>query len=98
MTTLILSFIVLLATVLTGVYIAYRLCNDTKFIVRLILLLPMCSAVFSLNLMLANDYIPSIFSLIREFSIFILYVLIAILLKGKRLLKNIDSICEREIA
>ena len=97
MTILISSFLVLLATVVTGVYIAYRLCNDTKLVVRLILLLPMCSAVFSLNLMLANDYIPSVFSLLRESSILVLYVLIAILLKGKRLLKNIDSICEREI-
>ena len=96
MTDLLISFIILLLTAFVGIYIAYRLCSSTKLVVRLILLLPMLSAVFNLNMLLANDYTSTTFGIVRELSTLILYILVALLLRGNRLLKNIDSICERK--
>ena len=96
MTTLLASFVILFSTVVVGLYIAYRLCNNTKLIVRLILLLPMLSAMFNLNMLLANDYTATTLGVVRELSTFVLYMLVALLLRGNRLLKNIDSICERK--
>ena len=97
MIALVSSFIILLTTVLIGLYISYRLCGGTKLVIRLILLLPMFSAVFNLNMLLANDYSATTLGIVRELSNLVLYVLVAFLLRGKRLIKNIDSICEREL-
>ena len=97
MIALVSSFIILLTTVLVGLYISYRLCGQTKLVIRLILLLPMFSAVFNLNMLLANDYSATTLGIVRELSNLVLYVLVAFLLRGKRLIKNIDSICEREL-
>ena len=80
-----------------GVYIAYRVSYETKLVVRLILLLPMLSAVVDLNLLLAGDYVITVLDIVREFSVLVLYILIGFLLKGSRLLKNIGTLCEREI-
>ena len=97
MMSLVVSFTILLCTVLVGVYIAYRLCSHTKLVVRLILLQPMFSAVFNLNMLLANDYTSTTLWVVRELSTLVLYILVALLLRGRRLLKNIDSICERDL-
>lgn len=96
MTTLLVSFVILLLTVFVGMYIAYRLCSRTKLVVRLILLLPMLSAVLNLNMLLANDYTSATLGVVRELSTLVLYILVALLLRGNRLLKNIDTICERK--
>lgn len=96
MTTLLVSFVILLLTVFVGMYIAYRLCSRTKLIVRLILLLPMLSAVLNLNMLLANDYTSATLGVVRELSTLVLYTLVALLLRGNRLLKTIDTICERK--
>lgn len=96
MTTLLVSFVILLLTVFVGMYIAYRLCSRTKLVVRLILLLPMLSAVFNLNMLLANDYTSTTLVVVRELSTLILYILVALLLRGNRLLTTIDTICERK--
>lgn len=96
MTTLSVSFVILLLTVFVGIYIAYKLCSRTKLIVRLILLLPMLSAVFNLNLLLANDYTTATLGVVRELSTLVLYILVALLLRGDRLLKSVDIICERK--
>lgn len=88
---------ILLSIVGVGVYIAYRVSSETKLVVRLILLLPMFSAVVDLNLLLAGDYVITVLDIIREFSVLVLYILIGFLLKGSRLLKNIGTLCEREI-
>ena len=96
MITLLVSFVILLLTVFVGMYIAYRLCSRTKLVVRLILLLPMLSAVLNLNMLLANDYTSTTLGVVRELSILVLYILVALLLRGNRLLKTIDTICERK--
>lgn len=88
---------ILFSIVGVGVYIAYRVSYETKLVVRLILLLPMFSAVVDLNLLLAGDYVITVLDIIREFSVLVLYILIGFLLKGSRLLKNIGTLCEREI-
>lgn len=88
---------ILFSIVGVGVYIAYRVSSETKLVVRLILLLPMFSAVVDLNLLLAGDYVITVLDIIREFSVLVLYILIGFLLKGSRLLKNIGTLCEREI-
>ena len=88
---------ILFSIVGAGVYIAYRVSYETKLVVRLILLLPMFSAVVDLNLLLAGDYVITVLDIVREFSVLVLYILIGFLLKGSRLLKNIGTLCEREI-
>lgn len=88
---------ILFSIVGIGVYIAYRVSYKTKLVVRLILLLPMLSAVVDLNLLLAGYYVITALDTVREFSILVLYILIGFLLKGSRLLKNIGTLCEREI-
>lgn len=88
---------ILFSIVGVGVYIAYRVSYETKLVVRLILLLPMFSAVIDLNLLLAGDYVITVLDIVREFSVLVLYILIGFLLKGSRLLKNIGTLCEREI-
>lgn len=88
---------ILFSIVGVGVYIAYRVSYETKLAVRLILLLPMFSAVVDLNLLLAGDYVITVLDIVREFSVLVLYILIGFLLKGSRLLKNIGTLCEREI-
>ena len=88
---------ILFSIVGVGVYIAYRVSYETKLVVRLILLLPMFSAVVDLNLLLAGNYVITVLDIVREFSVLVLYILIGFLLKGSRLLKNIGTLCEREI-
>ena len=88
---------ILFSIVGVGVYIAYRVSYETKLVVRLILLLPMFSAVVDLNLLLVGDYVITVLDIVREFSVLVLYILIGFLLKGSRLLKNIGTLCEREI-
>ena len=88
---------ILFSIVGVGVYIAYRVSYETNLVVRLILLLPMLSAVVDLNLLLAGDYVITVLDIVREFSVLVLYILIGFLLKGSRLLKNIGTLCEREI-
>ena len=88
---------ILFSIVGVGVYIAYRVSYETKLVVRLILLLPMFSAVVDLDLLLAGDYVITVLDIVREFSVLVLYILIGFLLKGSRLIKNIGTLCEREI-
>ena len=88
---------ILFSIVSVGVYIAHRVSCETKLVVRLILLLPMFSAVVDLNLLLVGNYVITVLDIVREFSVLVLYILIGFLLKGSRLLKNIGNLCEREI-
>ena len=88
---------ILFSIVGVGVYIAYRVSYETNLVVRLILLLPMFSAVVDLDLLLAGDYVITVLDIVREFSVLVLYILIGFLLKGSRLIKNIGTLCEREI-
>ena len=88
---------ILFSIVVVGVYIAHRVSCETKLVVRLILLLPMFSAIVDLNLLLVGNYVITLLDIVREFSVLVLYILIGFLLKGSRLLKNIGTLCEREI-
>lgn len=88
---------ILFSIVGVGVYIAYRVSYKTKLVVRLILLLPMLSAVVDLNLLLTGDYVITVLDIVQKFSILVLYILIGFLLKGSRLFKNIRFLYEREI-
>jgi hypothetical protein len=97
MTSSIIVLCILFSIVIVGVYIAHRVSSETKLVVRLILLLPMFSAVVELNLLLVGDYVITLLDIMREFSILVIYILVGFLLRGSRLLKNIGTICEREI-
>ena len=88
---------ILFSIVVVGVYIAHRVSCETKLVVRLILLLPMFSAIVDLNLLLVGNYVITLLDIAREFSVLVLYILIGFLLKGSILLKNIGTLCEREI-
>lgn len=81
-----------------GFYIAHRVCPTTKLYLKIIILLPTFTAILSLSQMITAEYNPHLMDLFREISSLIVYILLAFLLSGKRILKNIDSdgICERE--
>jgi len=81
---------------LLGILVTGLISMFNKLVVRLILLLPMLSAVFNLNMLLANGYTSTTLVVVRELSTLILYILVALLLRGNRLLTNIDTICERK--
>lgn len=85
-----LYFMVLLVFICIGFYIAHRVCRNTALVIRLVLLAPMLSAIFTLMCMLDGSYTPFIADIVRELGWIATYILIAMLLAGKRLLRNID--------
>lgn len=91
-----LYFMVLMVFICIGFYIAHRVCKNTSLVVRLILLAPMLTAIFSLMSMLGGSYTVCLADIIRELGWIATYVLLAMLLSGKRLLRNIDM-GEREV-
>lgn len=88
-------FIVLIVFICIGFYIAHRVCKNTSLVVRLVLLAPMLSAIFTFMCMLDGSYTPYIADIVREIGWIATYILIAMLLAGKRLLRNIDM--KREV-
>lgn len=90
----ILQLILLSIFILIGFYIAHRVCKGTRLIIRLILLAPLLTACFKIIIILEGNYISHFVDAIREIGWIATYILIAMLLAGKRLLRNIDM--ERE--
>lgn len=81
-----------------GIYVAHRICPKTNFYLKLVMLLPTITAVATLNQIIINEYNAQLVDLFREISSLIMYSLLALLLTGKRILKNIDceESCSRE--
>jgi len=79
-----------------GIYIAHRICPKTNFFLRLILLFPTIAAIATI--VSVTQHNTHLLDLFREFSSLLIYSLLALLLTGKRILKNIDSDkpCERK--
>lgn len=94
----IISQYLLLLYIPIGVYIAHRVCPDTNFLLRIVMLLPAFTAILTINQIIINEYNAQLMDLLREISSLLTYILLAFLLTGKRILKNIDSEkpCERE--
>ena len=94
----IISQYLLLLYIPIGLYIAHRICPKTNFYIKIIMLLPAFTAVATLNQIIINEYNAHLMDLFREISSLIMYILLAFLLTGKRVLKNIDceDSCERE--
>lgn len=74
-----------------GIYIAHRICPKTNIILRLIILLPAISAILTIIAIIANQYNSQLLDIFREISSILVYMLLGLLLSGKRILKNIDS-------
>ena len=94
----IISQYLLLLYIPIGLYIAHRICPKTNFYIKIIMLLPAITAIVTLNQIIINEYNAHLMDLFREISSLIMYILLAFLLTGKRVLKNIDceDSCERE--
>ena len=94
----IISQYLLLLYIPIGIYISHKICPQTNFYVRIIMLLPVFTAIATISQIIMNEYNAPLMDLLREISSLITYVLQAFLLTGKRILKNIDSEkpCERE--
>ena len=94
----IISQYLLLLYIPIGLYIAHRICPKTNFYIKIIMLLPAITAIVTLNQIIINEYNAHLMDLFREISSLIMYILLAFLLTGKRILKNIDCEdgCERE--
>ena len=86
----IISQYLLLLYIPLGIYVSHRICPETKFIFRLIMILPVITAVISLNEIIINQGSTQLLQLFREISSLITYTLLAFLLTGKRILRNID--------
>lgn len=87
------NLMILISTfyVLIGIFISYRVCGKTHFLVRFALMLPLISSVFTVIAILNGDYIAYLVDIIRELCFVGVYLFLAVLLTGKRLLKNIDN-------
>lgn len=81
----------LLVYIPLGIYIAHRICPGTSIFLRIIILLPSILAIFTLTSFLGNKCDTQILDLFREISSLLIYMLLALLLTGRRILKNIDS-------
>ena len=94
----IISQYLLLLYIPIGIYISHKICPQTNFYVRIIMLLPVFTVIATISQIIMNEYNAPLMDLLREISSLITYVLLAFLLTGKRILKNIDSEkpCERE--
>lgn len=94
----IISQYLLLLYIPIGIYISHKICPQTNFYVRIIMLLPVFTVIATISQIIMNEYNAQLMDLLREISSLITYVLQAFLLTGKRILKNIDSEkpCERE--
>lgn len=94
----IISQYLLLLYIPIGIYISHKICPQTNFYVRIIMLLPVFTVIATISQIIMNEYNAQLMDLLREISSLITYVLLAFLLTGKRILKNIDSEkpCERE--
>jgi len=79
-----------------GIYIAHRICPKTHLFLRLILLFPTMAAIATI--VSVTQHNTHLLDLLRECSSLLIYSLLALLLTGKRILKNIDSEkpCERK--
>ncbi len=77
--------------IIVGAYISYRLCSSTKKLIKLIVVLPMLVALFQIHVILTTGTIYDNLFLICEISYLGLYLLLAVMLSGKRILKNIEQ-------
>ena len=91
------SHILIFLYIPIGIYIAHRVCPTTSFLLRFVFLCPAMAAIATI--VMVNEHNAQILDIIREISSLLIYAILAYLLTGKRILKNIDSSepCKRKI-
>lgn len=77
--------------IIIGVYIGYRLCNTTRFLIKLIVTLPILISLVQIHIILTTSIVCDEIFIFNEISFLALYFLVAFLLSGKRLLRNIKQ-------
>lgn len=86
--------------ILIGMYVANKVCGGVIIWVRLIIVLPLVSACFSLITIIGGDYEAYTNDILREVSLLLVYILIAVMLSGKIVLRRStrdEKLCERKI-
>lgn len=89
-------FLILSLYLVIGFFIAHRVGKGTKLWVRIVLLSPMLTACLMMISLLEGTYQSHFADIVREIGWVCTYILLALLLTGKRLLINIDNCKNRK--
>ena len=77
--------------IVVGVYIGYRLCSTTRLLINMIITLPIIISLMQVHIILTSGFINDDLFILNMLSFLALYFLVAFLLSGKRLLRNIKQ-------
>lgn len=77
--------------IVVGVYIGYRLCSTTRLLIKMIITLPIIISLIQVHIILTSGFINEDLFILNMLSFLALYFLVAFLLPGKRLLRNIKQ-------
>lgn len=77
--------------IVVGVYIGYRLCSTTRLLIKMIITLPIIISLIQVHIILTSGFINEDLFILNMLSFLALYFLVAFLLSGKRLLRNIKQ-------
>ncbi len=77
--------------IVVGVYIGYRLCSTTRLLIKMIITLPIIISLIQIHIILTTGFIDEELFMLNMMSFLALYFLVAFLLSGKRLLRNIKQ-------
>lgn len=77
--------------IIVGVYIGYRLCNTTRFLIKMIVTLPILISLIQIHIILTTGSVCDEVFILNELSFLALFFLVAFLLSGRRLLRNIKQ-------
>ena len=77
--------------IVVGVYIGYRLCSTTRLLIKMIITLPIIISLIQVHTILITGFINEDLFVLNMLSFLALYFLVAFLLSGKRLLRNIKQ-------
>lgn len=83
--------LILSSFIVIGVYIGYRLCSTTRFLIKMIVTLPIIISLIQVHIILTTGFINDELFILNMVSFLSLYFLVAFLLSGKRLLRNIKQ-------
>lgn len=77
--------------IIVGVYIGYRLCTTTRFLIKMIVTLPIIISLIQIHIILTTGFVCDEVFILNELSFLALFFLVAFLLSGRRLLRNIKQ-------